>query len=59
MSQTIISSLKKRRRLIIKTQNKIEIIFKIHFSSSSIVSMSNIKEFFYSLSTNDDEMMIN
>ena len=31
MSQTIISSLKKRENLIIITQNKIEVIFETHF----------------------------
>ena len=59
MSQTIILSLKKDRKLTIKTQNKIEIIFKIHFSSSSIISVNDIEKFFYSLLTDNDETMIN
>ena len=59
MSQTIISSLKKHRRLTIKAQNKIEIMFKIHFLFSSIISMNDIEEFFYSSSINDEKTMTN
>ena len=59
MSQMIILLLKKCRRLTVKTQNKIKITFKTYFSSLSIVSINDIKEFFYSSSANDDETMIN
>ena len=58
MSQTIISSLKKCRKLIIKTQNKIEIMFKIHLSFSSIISMNDIKIFFCSSSADDRKILI-
>ena len=39
------------------TQNKVKIIFKIHFSSSSIIFMNDIEKFIYSSSTDDDETM--
>ena len=39
------------------TQNKVEIIFKIYFSSLSIVFMNDIKKFIYFSSTNDDKIM--
>ena len=45
----IISSLKKREKLIIIMQNKIEIMFKIYFSSLSTMFMKNVKEFNYFL----------
>ena len=54
MSQTIISSLKKHKNLIITTQNKIEIIFKIYFSLSSTVFIKNVTKFDY-FSLIDDE----
>ena len=57
MLQTIILLLKKRYKLTIKTQNKIKIMFKIHFSSSSIISINDIEEFFYSSSVNDEKTM--
>ena len=57
MLQTIVSSLKKRKNLITTAQNKIEIIFEIHFSSSLIIFMKNIVKFDYS-SLIDDEMLI-
>ena len=59
MSQTIISSLKKCYELTIKTQNKIKIIFKIHFLSSSIISINDIEKFFYSSSADDEKAMTN
>ena len=57
MLQTIILLLKKRYKLTIKTQNKIKIMFKIHFSFSSIISINDIEEFFYSSSVNDEKTM--
>ena len=57
MSQTFISSLKKRERLIITTQNKIEIMFKTHFSSSSTIFMKNVVKFNYSSSVDDETPM--
>ena len=59
MSQTIILSLKKWNKIIIKTHEKVEVIFKIYFLSSSVVSTNNIKKSFYSLSTNDEKTMTN
>ena len=53
----IILSLKTRENIIVMTQNKIEIMFEIHFSSSSIVFMNDIEKFIYFSSTNDDEAM--
>ena len=49
----------KCQKLTIKTQNKIEIIFKIHFSFSSIISINDIEEFFYSSSADDEKTMTN
>ena len=40
------------------TQNKIEIIFEIHFLFSLIVFMNNIEKFVYFLSIDDDEIVI-
>ena len=57
MSQTIISSLKKREKLIITAQNKIEIMFKIHFSLSSIMFIKNVAKFNYFLSIDDETQM--
>ena len=54
MSQTIISSLKKCEKIIIITQNKIEIMFKVHFSFLLIIFMKNIAKFDY-FSLIDDE----
>ena len=54
MSQTIILSLKKCEKLIITTQNKIEIMFEVHFSFSSTIFMKNVEEFNY-FSLIDDE----
>ena len=52
--QIIISSLKERERLIITTQNKIEIMFKIHFLFSSTMFMKNIKEYKYFSSVHNE-----
>ena len=49
--------LKTRENVAATTQNKVEIMFKIHFSFSSIVFMNNIEKFIYSLSTDDEETM--
>ena len=49
--------MKTRENVAATTQNKVEIMFKIHFSFSSIVFMNDIKKFIYFLSTNDDETM--
>ena len=57
MSQTIILSLKKRKKLIIITQNKIEIIFETHFSFLSTIFIRNIEKFdFFSLIENEASM---
>ena len=57
ISQTIILSLKTRENVVAMTQNKVEIMFKIHFSFSSIVFMNDIEKFVYSSSTKNDETM--
>ena len=57
MSQTFILSLKKREKLIIITQNKIEIMFKVHFSLSSIMFMKNVAKFDYSSLFDDETSM--
>ena len=53
--QTIISSLKTRENVVATTQNKVEIMFEIHFSFLLIVFMNDIEKFVYFSSTNDDE----
>ena len=58
MSQTIISSLKKCEKLIITAQNKIEIMFKIHFLFSLTMFMKIIEEFDYFLLIDDETTMI-
>ena len=57
MLQTIISSLKKHKKLITTAQNKIEIMFKTHFLSLSTMFMKNAAKFNYSLSINDEASM--
>ena len=57
--QTIILFLKKDETLTISPQNKVEIMFKIHFLFSSMVFMNNVKEFLYLLSTDDDKSFTN
>ena len=57
MSQMIILSLKRHERLIITAQNKIEIMFEIHFSFLSTVFMKDIAKFNYSSSINDEASM--
>ena len=57
MSQTIISLLKKREKLIITTQNKIEIMFEIHFSFSSTMFMKDVAKFDYFSSIDDETSM--
>ena len=42
----IILSLKTRENIVIIMQNKVEIMFKTHFSSLSIVFMNNIENLF-------------
>ena len=54
----IISSLKTCENVVAITQNKIEIIFKIYFSSSLIIFMNDIEKFVYFLSADDDETII-
>ena len=49
--------LKTCKDVVIMTQNKIEIIFKIHFSFLSIVFMNDIKKFVYFSSTENDKTM--
>ena len=53
----IISSLKTREDVAATTQNKVEIMFEIYFSFSSIVFMNDIEKFVYFSSTDDDETM--
>ena len=57
MSQTIILLLKKREKLIITTQNKIEIIFQAYFLSSLMMFMKNVVKFDYFSSINDRTSM--
>ena len=57
MSQTIISSLKKHEKLITTTQNKIEIMFEVHFSFLSTVFMKDAAKFDYFLSIDDEASM--
>ena len=57
MSQIIILSLKNRKKLIITTQNKIEIMFEIHFSFLLIMFMKNVAKFDYSSSIDDETSM--
>ena len=47
--------MKTREDVVATTQNKIEIMFEIHFLSSSIVFMNDIKEFVYFSLIDDDE----
>ena len=49
--------MKTRKNVVATTQNKVEIIFKIYFSSLSIVFMNDIEKFVYSSLTNDDEIV--
>ena len=55
--QTIILLLKTREDVAATTQNKVEIMFEIHFLFSSIVFMNDIEKFVYSSSADDDETM--
>ena len=57
MSQTIISLLKKHEKLIITAQNKIEIMFEVHFSSLSTMFMKDVAEFDYFSSIDDEASM--
>ena len=59
MSQTIILSLKKRSKIIIKTHEKAKIMFKTHFLFSLMIFTNNIEKFFYLLLANDKETMTN
>ena len=54
MSQTIISSLKKHKKLIIIAQNKIKIMFEVHFLSSLTIFMKDVAKFNYSSSVDDE-----
>ena len=47
--------MKTRENVAATTQNKIKIIFKIHFSFLSIVFMNDIEKFVYFSSTSDDK----
>ena len=58
-SQTIILSLKKQNETIVKMYEKVEIMFKTHFLSSSITFTNNIQKLFYILSASDKETRIN
>ena len=49
--------MKKREKLIITTQNKIEIIFEIYFSFLSTIFMKDVADFDY-FSSIDDETSI-
>ena len=57
MSQTIISLLKKRERLIITTQNKVEIMFKTCFLFSSTMFIKDAAKFNYFSSIDDGASM--
>ena len=57
MSQTIISLLKKHEKLITTTQNKIEIMFKTHFSFLSTMFMKDAAKFNYFSSIDDETPM--
>ena len=57
MSQTIISLLKKREKLIITAQNKIEIMFKIYFLFSSTMFMKDVIKFDCFLLIDDETLM--
>ena len=59
MSQTFISSLKKREKLIITAQNKIEIMFETHFSFLLTMFMKDVAEFDYFSSIDDETSMTN
>ena len=54
----IISSLKTCENIVATTQNKVEIMFKIHFLFLFIVFMNDIEKFVYFSSIDDDETMI-
>ena len=47
--------MKTREKVAAMTQNKVKIIFKIHFSFLSIIFMNDIKKFIYFSLTDDDE----
>ena len=49
--------IKKREKLIIITQNKIEIIFKTYFSFLSTMFIKNIRKFNYFLLIDDEASM--
>ena len=53
----IISSLKKRERLIIITQNKIKIMFETYFSFLLTMFMKDVTKFNYFLSIDDGTSM--
>ena len=57
MLQTIILLLKKHERLIIITQNKIEIMFEIHFLFLLTMFMKDAAKFDYSSLINDETSM--
>ena len=57
MSQIIISLLKKREKLIITAQNKVEIMFKIHFSFLLTMFIKDIAKFDYFSLINDEALM--
>ena len=49
--------LKTRENVVATTQNKVKIIFKIHFLFLLIIFINDIKKFVYFLLINDDETM--
>ena len=53
----IILSLKKREKLIITTQNKIEIMFETHFSFLLTIFMKDVAKFDYFSSIDDETPM--
>ena len=57
MSQTIISLLKKREKLIITAQNKVEIMFKAYLSLLLIMFMKNVKKFNCFFSVDNETLM--
>ena len=49
--------MKTRENVAATTQDKVEIIFKIYFSFSSIIFINDIEKFVYFLLTENDETM--
>ena len=59
ISQKIILSLKRRNKITNTIYDKVKIMFKTHFLSSSSILTNEIEKFFSLLSANDKKTMIN